>query len=242
MVASQVNTTVLNSLDGWIDTYKILARKHLAALEDGSRDKKEKGTGRGDGSKTGSQHVHARLRRRLNADCESLLGRRKANLRDSGDYALNKVGATIAGGIPFARTWATNELGRDFARRALAAFGLGDGGRLRAFQRSFQGAFNSRSQMARDMAWTAAEQMAQGLLKGVALEEVASEAVHVKPVVGQMLSMGMGYHRMRKKMLQILEAAAKKAEMLHKGLVIPHVIHLMRYVVGDLPGGGVDWR
>jgi len=207
-----VSAGSLWSFDDWVGAYTRLAQEQLAEIDaDATAD------------------ISAVLLERLKAAVDGLIERRKNDLRNSDDYTLNKVGATLAGSIPFARSWATRELGRDFAHKTLRAFGLGDVDKLQKFQQSFQGAFNSKTAMARSMAGTAAEETVREILKSAAVDG-GSEAVHAKPIIGQVISMGMGYQRMRSKMLKMISAAGDKAATIHQGLVVPHVIHLMKWV------------
>ncbi|KAE8361521.1 hypothetical protein BDV27DRAFT_27996 [Aspergillus caelatus] len=41
--------------------------------------------------------------------------------------------------------------------------------------------------------------------------------------------MGFGYHQMRQRMLKMMDDAAAKAVMVHQGLIIPHVMHSLKY-------------
>ncbi|KAF4988835.1 hypothetical protein FDECE_14909 [Fusarium decemcellulare] len=204
-----VDSSSLWSFDSWVAAYTTIAREHLSELDPGTSD------------------VHAILLEHLNSRSDYLISYRTSNIRDSDDYLLNKVGATLMGSIPFARTWATREIGKDFASSTLRAFGLSDSDKLQNFQRSFQGAFNSKTRMALGMAATAGEEALKEILQSVAVDG-GSEAVHAKPIIGQAISMGMGYHRMRKKMIGILNAAAGKATTIHQGLIIPQVLHLLK--------------
>ncbi|KAF4469138.1 hypothetical protein FALBO_3961 [Fusarium albosuccineum] len=204
-----VDSSSLWSFDSWVAAYTTIAREHLSELDPGTSD------------------AHAILLEHLNSRSDYLISYRSSNIRDSDDYLLNKVGATLMGSIPFARTWATREIGKDFASSTLRAFGLGDSDKLQNFQRSFQGAFNSKTRMALSMAATAGEEALKEILQSVAVDG-GSEAVHAKPIIGQVISMGMGYHRMRKKMIGILNAAAGKATTIHQGLIIPQVLHLLK--------------
>ncbi|KAJ3546379.1 hypothetical protein NM208_g2026 [Fusarium decemcellulare] len=216
-----VDSSSLWSFDSWVAAYTTIAREHLSELDPGTSD------------------VHAILLEHLNSRSDYLISYRTSNIRDSDDYLLNKVGATLMGSIPFARTWATREIGKDFAFSTLRAFGLGDSDKLQNFQRSFQGAFNSKTRMALGMAATAGEEALKEILQSVAVDG-GSEAVHAKPIIGQVISMGMGYHRMRKKMIGILNAAAGKATTIHQGLIIPQVLHLLKSEIAEKKSAGAQ--
>lgn len=176
----------------------------------------------------GAPNVQDALFECLNADCISFVHQRKEALRCSNAYTNNKFAATLCGSIPFLRAWATRELGKDFANATLRAFGLGDADKLQEYQKSFQATHNSKAKMARSMAVTAGRLTATGLLTDTAVD-VGAEAVHVQPFIGQAVSMGLGYHIMRKRMLNILDEAAKKAVTVHQNLIIPGVIRSLEY-------------
>jgi hypothetical protein len=172
-------------------------------------------------------NAESKLREKLNHDCNVLISRRKQVLRDSDDYLFNKIGTAAAGFLPFAKGFVSHGLGKDFARTTLRTFGLGDGNKMKQFQEAFQGKFNSKTKLALNIAGTGAEEVASDILHH-AMTDGGSEAVHAKPVIGQFVSMGMGYYSMRKKMLNMISTAGDKAELIHQGLIIPHIVNQMR--------------
>ena len=209
-MASRSDTSELWTLDDWVEEYQTHAKTHISAFTAGIITNPE-----------------THIQKQLNEDCTTLLQRRSINLLRSDDYKLNRIGATAAGAIPFFRTWASRQMGKDFAKTTLAAFGLGDPEKLQQLQKSFQGRFNSKTQMALGMTWTAAEETVKALAKDTAAD-AAVDVLHLKPIIGQAISMGVAYHRMESKMDKMIEAACEKAEVVHQGLVVPHVLHLMR--------------
>lgn len=207
---SPISPSDLWTLEAWVEAYSTIAKQQLSEIDRDVPDFDSELTGR------------------MNTACKELLGRRQVALRSSDDYVLNKFGVMVAGSIPFARTWLSHELGKEFATMTLRAFGLGDQEKLKKFREDFQGTFNPKTTMATRIAMQAAKQAVKRLCDAVL--DGGTEAVHVNPVIGQVFSMAMGYHRMRKKMLKMIEAAAGKAATYHEGLVVPHVLHILRYV------------
>ncbi|OGM44993.1 hypothetical protein ABOM_005794 [Aspergillus bombycis] len=119
------------------------------------------------------------------------------------------------------------ELGQDFAKSTLEAFGLGDLDKLQEYKKSvqdFQHIYNPKTEMACRIALNAAVMTWKEIVQDTAMES-GTEVVHIGPGFGQIICMGLGYHQMRNKMLKIMDAAAEKAIMLHQGLIIPNVIH-----------------
>lgn len=200
----------INSLDEWTTLYKKRAVAKLAGIP------------------TGTPNVQDALLEYLNTDCISLIDQRKHYLRCSSDYTGNKIAATICGSVPFLRPWAVHELGTDFANVTLNAFGLGDINKLQEYQRSFQETHNSKDKVVKDMALTVGRLTVTELLRDTAVD-VSVEAVHIQPIIGQAVSMGYGYHRMRERMLRMMEDAAAKAVLVHQGLIIPNVMHSLKY-------------
>ncbi|KAE8135287.1 hypothetical protein BDV38DRAFT_285114 [Aspergillus pseudotamarii] len=196
----------INSVDEWTTLYRKRAVAKLAGIPLGTPD------------------VQDALLEYLNTDCISLIDQRKQYLHGSSEYTGNKIAATLCGSIPFLRPWAVHELGTDFANITLNAFGLGDIDKLQEYQRSFQEAHNSKDKIAKAMAVTIGRLTVTELLRDTAVD-VGVEAVHIQPMIGQAISMGFGYHRMRKGMLKMMDDAAAKAVKVHQGLIIPHVMH-----------------
>ncbi|GAB1313389.1 hypothetical protein MFIFM68171_03599 [Madurella fahalii] len=191
------------------EEYQTHARSHISALN------------------SGIKNPVAHIQEQLNNDCIYLLRNRWTDFLSSDDYKLNHIAATAAGVLPFFRTWANREIGKDSTKATLSAFGLGVPNKLRQLQKSFQGHFNSKTQMALGLTWTAAEETAKELVRDTAAD-ASIDLVHLKPIVGQAISMTVVYHRMENKMDKILAAAYEKAEVVHQGLVIPHVLRLIR--------------
>lgn len=208
----QLHVRTAATFDEWVQAYKTLAEFYLKGTDLNRFGEKE-------------------LRAKLNHDCEVLISKRKQILRDSDDYLANKISTTIAGVLPFAKPFVSRGLGKDFARMTLKTFGLGDGEKLRQFQKAFQGKFNSKTKLALSVAGTGCEEVATEILHQAAADG-GSEAVHAKPIIGQAISMGMGYYSMRKKMLGMINLAGDKAALLHRGLIIPHILQSLRLVLG----------
>ena len=199
----------LGPFDSWVKAYRILATSELAAIN------------------TNTPDVQAVLLERLNTACGSLVSQKKVALHNSDEYISNKIEATLASGIPCVGAWMKWELGQDFAKSTLQAFGLGELDKLQEYKKSvkdFQHIYNPKTEMACRIALNAAVMTWQEIVQDTAVEG-GTELVHVGPGFGQIICMGLGYHQMRHKMLKIMDAAAEKAIMLHQGLIIPNIIH-----------------
>lgn len=48
--------------------------------------------------------------------------------------------------------------------------------------------------------------------------EGGTQSIHVAPIYGQVISMGVGSHRIRKRMLKMLNAAAEQATAYRQGI------------------------
>ncbi|KAL3451578.1 X-Pro dipeptidyl-peptidase C-terminal non-catalytic domain-containing protein [Aspergillus insuetus] len=213
---SYISVDDLSSFDSWADAYRTIAASELDAIN-----------AMPNSPALVEKDIMAMLLERLNAACDSLVGRRKISLRNCDEYTGNKIGATLTSGIPFVGTCVKWALAQDFANTALEAFGLDDLSKLQEFRKSvqsFMDIHNSKTELACRMTWNATAIMWKDMLLDTTMD-ASTEAAHVIPGFGQVALMGVGYHVMRSRMLRIIDTAAEKAVTLHQGLLIPNIVH-----------------
>jgi phospholipase/lecithinase/hemolysin len=100
---------------------------------------------------------------------------------------------------------------------------MGDPGPLEAFQDAFQGKFNSHTELAIKLT----VQLLGESMNAMAMDASfhgASEAVHMKPLVGQAFSATVKYHMLRRNMIKMISTGKEKATVLHLGAVVPQVV------------------
>lgn len=209
MTASSINTWELQSLDDWKNAYKGLA---IAWLEDIGY---------------GTPNVERILQDSLNEACVDLIHQQKANLRDCDQYHINKIGVALTSSVPFTRPLVTRSRGKDFAQLTFNSLGLGDKEQLKKYRESFQGAHNSKSDVAYGMGFKGIETGVREIFEDSATD-ASLEAVHMKPMIGQAIAMGIGYQKMRAKMHKITDAATESAIDIHREYVIPRALYELR--------------
>ena len=212
VTTSRVDVTSLCDLGAWIRAYETLANQEFAEIP------------------RGTSNVHILLRKKLNDACEHLASQQKDNLRDSDEYHWYKLAASFGGLVPFGRTAVMHTKARDFAAMAFSHYGLADMAELEALREAFVKAQSTNKDLACKLSLSAGELvLANSLGVDDALAEGATidasaELVHFKPLVGQIVSMGLGYSMMREKMISILDSASTTAIEVHQLLLIPSVI------------------
>lgn len=231
-----MNTSTLDNLDTWVEAYETIARQELARIA------------------PGTPNAHVLLREKLDNACELLAMRKKGNLRDSPEYTDNKLAAGFSGLLPFAKTVVVLTQAKEFAELALSHYGLGDGDKLEALRQAFiREARGTNKQLAANFSLEALKARKIDIDSSLGIDDsvvedtavdVTTEAVHLKPIFGQVISAGIGYNRMRNKMITIMDNAAATAVKVHRHLLIPSVIFSVlskdtsHTTVGQLPGQG----
>jgi hypothetical protein len=157
------------------------------------------------------------------------LDSRAQQLRDSDSYMNKKLKVAGSGLIPFLKIPVSVEAAEEFADEALTAFGLSDITGLESLARQLKQTTSGRDDMAFDFLVTLVSFSKTEILAHAGAH-TASEAVHVKPVVGQLISAGTGYGMMRKRLISIIDKTKAAAEKVHTRILIPIVIQNQRLV------------
>ena len=235
------NTDSLNSLEAWIEAYKVLGRHiidnpieadELPTSPPPRGEASMNTTPKGDASNNARATdgtVREALTRRLTEASDLMLDQRASQLRDSDRYILSKLGVRGIGVIPFAKIWASQKLGMKFSSQTLNAFGLGGHNQSKRLRDNFQGASNSKTVAAKQAACILIEEGIARIVKDATFHTL-SETVHATPVAGQIVGMGMDYYAMRSRMIRMIEAARKISGEVHQGLLVPQVVEMLMWV------------
>ncbi|KAG9251904.1 uncharacterized protein F5Z01DRAFT_676478 [Emericellopsis atlantica] len=209
---SGINATSLHNVETWVRAYESLAEQGLASI----------------GPST--QNAHEVLTDQLNDACKQLISRQTTYLQDSDEYSNYKLAAGVGGLVPFGKTIVSHAKGRKFAGMALRLHGLADTEGLKALHDAFIKAQSTNKDLACKLSLNAGAitlehylELGDSLAEDVAVD-TASELVHMKPIIGQLISMTFAYKRMDDKLTSILEKSAEKATEVHRQLVIPTVV------------------
>jgi hypothetical protein len=112
----------------------------------------------------------------------------------------------------------------EFADESLQAFGLNDAPGLRGLAQQLKTSTSGRADIPMDLLASLTSLTSSELFTHLGTH-ASSEAVHIKPIIGQLLSAGTGYAMMRKRLLSIIEKSRTVAGEIHEGILIPVVIH-----------------
>ncbi|KAK6535256.1 hypothetical protein TWF694_001724 [Orbilia ellipsospora] len=162
---------------------------------------------------------HAALTSNLESTCDAALSNRAMHLRDSDSYHGKKLMTAASGLIPFAKIAVSVAVAEKFANEALRAFGLRDSSGLENLAQKLK-SLTGRDSLAWDLIKAFAKHSAEDMLKDAGTH-AATEAVHLKPVIGQIISVGSGYRSSRKRLIKIIDKTRSWAEEIHKGVLVP---------------------
>lgn len=155
--------------------------------------------------------------------CQAAINSRKQELRNSDSYEGKKLKTAAAGLIPFLKIGVSISVCEDFAEEALRAFGLSDTAGLEEMARQLKFETSGRGDLLIDVLGTLGKLSMAELLAHHGTH-VASEGLHLKPIVGQITSAGAGYVTVRKRLISIIEKTSAAARDVHKEILIPTVI------------------
>jgi len=161
--------------------------------------------------------------------CQAAINSRKQELRNSDSYEGKKLKTAAAGLIPFLKIGVSISVCEDFAEEVLRAFGLSDTAGLEEMARQLKFETSGRDDLLINVLGTLGKLSMAELLAHHGTH-VASEGLHLKPIVGQIASAGAGYAAVRKRLISIIEKTSAAARDVHKEILIPTVISKALYV------------
>jgi hypothetical protein len=164
-----------------------------------------------------------RLQNALLETSRLALNKRADQLRNSDSYTAEKLKVAFVSLFPLSKILYSIGTAEAFADQSLEAFGLSDAPGLGNLAKQLKLATSGQSTLVVDLLKGVAKLSAHEIMAHTATH-VATEGLHLAPVVGQLANAGAGYLLIRKRMIRIIDNSLTAAQAIHGEVLIPVIV------------------